>query len=187
MKKIWLVFALALLCLTANAQVENLDEVELLGTWNVTDAAGIFNNAQYPVYNNERKRPTAITFADNANSYIAWQFASGIENQYYPGYWITHTSNRYILHMATRLGYDGYTSLSLLNFVVTRFGDGMMSLQTLTGDGTLHLTKDTSAGVSAARMDAPANSKAYDLNGVELPTPDAAEGIVIQGGKKILK
>lgn len=187
MKRIYFVFALALLCLTANAQVENLDEVELLGTWSVTDATGIFNNAQYPVYNNERKRPTAITFADNANSVIAWQFASGIDNQYYPGYWITHTSNRYVLHMATRLGYDGYTSLSLLNFVVTRFDGGMMSLQTLSGDGTLHLTKDTSAGVSAARMDAPDNGKAYGLNGVELPTPDAATGIVIQGGKKILK
>ena len=171
--------------LTANAQIENLDEIELLGTWNVVDKAGVFNTIQFPIYNNERKRPTAFVFADNSDSAIAWEFASGIDYQYYPGYWLTHTSDKYILHMVTRLGYDGYTSLSLLNFVVTRFSDNNMTLQTYSGDGTLYLTKDTSAGVRSVITDSLDNSKAYLLNGSV--APENSKGVIITGGKKTIK
>lgn len=185
MKHTLLYIMLLTVSLTANAQIENLDEIELLGTWNVIDKAGIFNTAQFPVYNSERKRPAAFVFADNSDSAVAWEFASGIEYQYYPGYWLTHTSDRYILHMATRLGYNGYTSLSLLNFIVTRFSDNTMTLQTYSGDGTLYLTKDTSAGVRSVSMDAGENSKAYLLNGSV--APENSKGVVITDGKKVIR
>lgn len=186
MKRIYLVFVAVLMGVTANAQIEGLDEIELLGTWYVMDRAGIFNNAQFPVYNNERKRPKAFTFTDNDNSSIEWEFAGGPSVQQYPGYWITHTSARYVLHLITRLGYDGYTSLSLLNFVVTQFDGSTMTLQTYSGDGTLYLTKDTSAGVNAARIDAPKGT-AYTIAGIKLPTPEKVKGVVIQNGRKVIK
>ena len=40
MKKILFTLALLTLGMSASAQVENLDEVELLGSWNVTDGDG---------------------------------------------------------------------------------------------------------------------------------------------------
>ncbi len=185
MKRILFFLLLLTISLTANAQIENLDEIELLGTWNVVDKAGIFNTSQFPVYNSERKRPVSITFSDNNNSIITWEYASGTDYQLYPGYWLSHTSNRYILHMVSRIGYDGYTSLSLLNFVVTKFSNGTMTLTTYDGNGTIYLAKENSTGVRAVSDSNRENGKDYQLNGSV--AAENAKGVIISDGIKIVR
>ena len=178
MKRIYLVFALALLTMTANAQnyVIDLDEIALLGTWNVSGSFGSFRF-------NDKGTIKTIEFADG--NYTKFTYLDGTEtvDVFFKGYWVTVAkTDKYFLHLLPWNGNE-----SILNFRISEFDNGTMTLKTYDGAGTIILAKDTSAGVSAARMDAPANGKAYSINGVELPTPDAATGIVIQGGKKILK
>lgn len=178
MKRIYLVFALVLLTMTANAQnyVIDLDEIALLGTWNVSGSFGSFRF-------NDKGTIKTIEFADG--NYTKITFANGTQSVdwIFKGYWITTVkTNNCLLHLL-----PWNIGESVLNFRISEFDNGTMTLKTYDGAGTIILAKDTSASVSAAWMDAPDNGKAYGLNGVELSTPDAAIGIVIQGGKKILK
>ncbi len=188
MKKILFTLALLTLGMSASAQVENLDEVELLGSWNVTDGDGIFTG-RLPIYHNSYRKPVAFTFNDNKASAIRWEYAGpDYDWQQIPGFWVSHTSDRYILHFLLNTDYStGGDGLSVLNFVVTQFSNGAMTLQTLSGDGTMQLSKEETASVRSLSPDTTANGKAYDLNGVELLTPDTAKGIVIQNGKKTVR
>lgn len=177
MKKTCLVFVLALACLTANAQncVEWLDEIELLGTWNVTGSFGTF---KYP----NKGTMQSVQFSDG--NYTKITFLDGMKtvDWIFKGYWITTAkTNNFLLHLL-----PWNSDESIVNFRIAEFADGVMTLSTYDGNGTIYLSKDTSAGVEAARMDAP-KGKTHTPNGVELPTPDAAKGVIIQEGKKILR
>lgn len=171
--------------ISANAQVENLDEVELLGNWAVVRGDGIFTG-RLPIYNGAYKRPAAFTFNDNTESIVKWEYAGpDYSDEYYSDFWITHTSERYILHILSYQSYSGSTGLremSALKFVVTRFENGEMTLQTLSGDGTMYLIKDTSSGVSAVGSNVARNNNAYTLNGME--AAPGTKGVIIQNGKK---
>jgi hypothetical protein len=180
MKRIYLVFALALLTMTANAQnyVTDLDDMTIAGTWEIQNAVGDFN----PGFANDYWDVKPAKFELNDGGYSIITFADG-RQWFFKGYWITSAqTGKYFLHL---LPWNG--GQSIVNFRIVSFNNEKMILSTYSGNGRVELDKDTSAGVSAARMDALDNGKAYGLNGVELPTPDAATGIVIQGGKKILK
>ena len=185
MKKTCLVFVLALACLTANAQnyVEWLDEIELLGTWNVTGALG----NETPGTSWQRLKlhypGSFVSFQFTDGNYTKIIVRDGIKTTDYTfrGYWVTKSNtNNCLLHLLPG------NSESIVNFKVTEFNDNSLTLATYDDSGTITLSKDTSAGVEAARMDAP-KGKAHTLNGVELPTPDASKGVIIQEGKKILR
>lgn len=51
MKQLLIALAFLALGMSAKAQVENLDEVELLGTWEYVSGDGIFTG-RLPIYNN---------------------------------------------------------------------------------------------------------------------------------------
>lgn len=171
--------------INASAQIENIDEIGIMGEWNVVNSDGCFYG-KLPIYNNEYKRPISFTFNDNDNTIVGWEFADGNPSySRYAGYWITHNSDRYILHILANVDYDGYTGPSLLNFVITRFGNDEMTLQTLTGDGNLYLNKNTSANIQNAHNTKSENNKIYSVNGIELSEP--VKGINIQSGKKFIK
>lgn len=188
MKKILSFLLLLTLGISASAQIENLDEVELLGNWNVVSGDGIFTG-RLPIYNGAYKRPSAFNFKDNTESVIKWEYVGpDYDYEYYADFWITHTSERYILHILSYQSYSGSIGLheiSALKFVVTRFENGEMTLQTLSGDGTMYLTKDTPAGVSAIRSNNANNGNVHTLGGVELPQA-MVKGVIIQNGKKYI-
>ena len=96
------------------------------------------------------------------------------------GYFVTHSSNRVILHIIPET--QGHV---WLNFVVTEYDNGKLTLETLSGDGTLYLKKQETNGVQAARVDAPADGRTYTLNGTE--AAGQTRGIVIQDGKKTVR
>lgn len=177
MKKLYLALTLVLVCLTANAQnyIFGLDELELLGTWNVTGSFGTFNGQS-------RGAMQSVQFADG--NYTKFTYLDGTEtvDVFFKGYWVTVAkTDKYFLHLLPWNGNE-----SIVNFRIKEFADGSMTLTTYDGNGTIILAKDTSAGVNVARMDAP-KGKAYGLNGTELPTPDAATGIVIRDGRKVVQ
>ena len=177
MKKILFTLALLMLGMSASAQVENLDEVELLGSWNVTNGSGIFTG-RLPIYHNSYRKPVAFTFNDNKASAIRWEYAGpDYDWQQIPGFWVSHTSDRYILHFLLNTDYStGGDGLSTLNFVVTQFSNGTMTLQTLSGDGTMTLAKEETASVRSVATDAAVNTRAYRIDGT--PAAEDAKGLV---------
>lgn len=181
-----IILALLAFGINASAQIENLDEVEIMGEWNVVNYDGCFYG-KLPIYNNEYKRPMSFVFKDNATTLIGWEFADGgIQYYKYGGYWITHVSDKYILHILANIDYDRYTGPSLLNFVVTKFDDNTMTLQTLSKDGNLYLNKNTSSGINGVYADDKTeNNKIYSINGIEESEP--VKGVYIQNGKKYIK
>lgn len=182
MKHFLLSLLSALVCLNINAQItSDLDEVEILGTWTVTARAGKFNAAQYPVYNNTRKLPIAFTFNDNKATLVNWQYAANSGWEKYNGYWITHTSDKYVLHLLSGETYDGYSGSSLLNFVIYYYDGETMKLETIDEYGTLTLSKDVS-GIESAKAEKAKDGKVYGIDGVQVKNP--AHGIFIQDGKK---
>lgn len=185
MKKLLLLLC-ALLSLTADAQISaDLDEVEITGSWSVTARTGKFNASQYPVYNNERKLPVAFNFKDNAETLIEWQFAAQTQWQSYTGYWITHTSDRYILHLLAQKDYStGGAGTSLLNFIIYYYDGNTMKLESIDSYGTLTLTKETTA-VASVTANAANGGRIYGLDGKPLKSPQS--GIYIQDGEKYIK
>lgn len=162
--------------LTANAQhyVIDLDELALLGTWNVTGSWGDFKFSKGAM--------KTVQFSDGNYTKITFEDGTQTVDWIFKGFWVTMSkTDKCFLHL-----FPWNSGESIVNFKIQDFDNNEMTLTTYDGKGTIILSKDTSAGVSAARIDAPAG-KAYSLNGTELPTPDAAKGVVIQGGKKIVK
>ena len=178
MKRIWFVFSLVLLCSLGKAQnyVIDLDDTALLGTWAVSGSFGTFpyeSKGEIKSIRFSDGNYTTVTFLDGTQT-VDWIFK---------GYWVTTAkTNNCFLHLL-----PWNSGESLVNFRIAEFDNGTMTLKTYDGAGTIILAKDASAGVSAARIDAPFGGKAYTLGGVELQTPDTATGIVIQGGKKVVR
>lgn len=189
MKQLLISLAFLALGMSAKAQVENLDEVELLGTWEYVSGEGIFTG-RLPIYNNSYRKPVGFTFNDNQASVIKWEYAGdNYDYQQYGGYWVSHTSERYILHILSNQSYDsGETrqgDVTTINFVVSKFANGEMILQTLSGNGTLYLKKQSTSSVSSVKADAKASGKVYTLDG--MTATDATKGIIIQDGKKKIR
>lgn len=182
MRKYIVAIALLALGVGAKAQVENFDEVELLGSWNVTSSDGIFDG-RLPIYHNTYRKPVAFTFNDNTYSTIKWEYAGpDYDWEQSPGYWVTHSSDKYILHILLKRDYStGGDGISTLNFIVTAFDGGTMTLQTLAKDGAMQLSKEGSAGIRSTRSDA-TGGKAYRIDGT--PAAESDKGIIIQDGKK---
>lgn len=189
MKQLLIALAFLALGMPAKAQVENLDEVELLGTWEYVSGDGIFTG-RLPIYNNSYRKPVGFTFNDNQASVIKWEYAGdSYDYQQYGGYWVSHTSERYILHILSNQSYNsGETKqgdVTTINFVVSKFANGEMILQTLSGNGTLYLKKQSTSSVSSVKADAKASGKAYTLDGKN--ATDTTKGIIIQNGKKKIR
>lgn len=189
MKQLLIALAFLALGMSAKAQVENLDEVELLGTWEYVSSDGIFTG-RLPIYNNSYRKPVGFTFNDNQASVIKWEYAGdNYDYQQYGGYWVSHTSERYILHILSNQSYgSGETrqgDVTTINFVVSKFANGEMILQTLSGNGTLYLKKQSASSVSSVKADAKASGKAYTLDGMN--ATDTTKGIIIQNGKKKIR
>ena len=180
MKKYLLTFIMLAVGMTANAQRSMLDEVELLGTWQVTEGAGIFTG-RFPIYNNAYQRPAGFTFNDGKTSFVTWEDVNLTPfDEAYDGYFVTHSSNRVILHIVPQTQGGVW-----LNFVVTDYDNDKLTLETLSGNGTLYLKKQETDDVQAAHADAPANGRAYTLNGIE--ADGQTKGILIQDGKKTVR
>lgn len=182
-----MMIAFFVLGMSAKAQIENLDEVELLGQWEFVSGDGIFTG-RLPIYNNSYRKPVGFTFNDNTYSIVKWEYVEqSYAYQQYGGYWVSHTSDKYILHL---LSNESYLSgekgdVTMLNFVVSKFSNGEMVLQTLSGDGSMLLKKQTPSSISAITAENEKESKAYTINGIE--ATDTTKGIIIQNGKKTIR
>lgn len=174
MKHTLLYIMLLTVSLTANAQIENLDEIELLGTWNVSGSFGAFSYQ-------DRGAIQAIEFSDGG--YTRLTFLDGLQtvDWFFKGYWITSAkANNYLLHLLPWNGGE-----SIVNFRIKEFADNTMTLTAYNGNGTIILSKDTSVGVRSVSTDAGENSKAYLLNGSV--APENSKGVVISDGKKVIR
>lgn len=184
-----MIIAFIALGMSAKAQIENLDEVELLGQWEFVSGDGIFTG-RLPIYNNSYRKPVGFTFNDNTYSIVKWEYVEqSYDYQQYGGYWVSHTSDKYILHLLSNESYSSgekrQGDVTMLNFVVSKFSNGEMVLQTLSGDGSMLLKKQTPSNVSAITAETTKDSKAYTLNGMK--ASDTTKGIIIQNGKKTIR
>lgn len=179
MKKILFLFAFLVLGVTAKAQyVSNLDEIELLGTWNVTTTNGEIMVSGHP------ERVASITFNDGQNSFMSFESNN---STIIPVYTVGGTATgRYTLHLIRRYEYNSdYTSLSSLNFEVYQFGSNTMTLRTYDKSVTIKLEKQSASSVSSVKADAKTTGKSYTLDG--MTATDTTKGIIIQNGKKKIR
>ncbi len=188
MKKYLITLALLTLGMGASAQwISGLDEIEMQGHWTVTSVNGgfpEFASEYHPQY------PTAIDFNNRNYTYVWFTDYNGREAyEMYAGYFVGGTATgRYTLHLLSRKEYNSdYTGLSLANFWIKHFDGQNMTISDYDGDSYIKLQKVDAANVRSIPADTTANAKAYNLSGAELPTPDAAKGIVIQNGKKTVR
>lgn len=175
MNKILIAFVFIFIGMSANAQyVSNLDEIELLGTWNVTDMNGEITIAGEP------ETITSITFNDGKNSYL---YFDGNTVEAIQVYTVGGTATGcYTLHLLKTIGYDGYHGLSSVNFEICQFGNNTMTLRTYDKNVTIKLKKQTASSVSSVEAVTETNDKTYTVDGVEATVN--TKGIVIQDGKK---
>lgn len=185
MRKYIVAIALLMLGTSANAQSGMPNDVEMLGTWNVTESSGIFSG-RLPIYHNSYRKPVAFTFNDNKASAIKWEYAGpDYDYEQVPGYWITHSGDMFVLNILLKTDYStGGDGISLLKFRITGIGNNSMTLQTLSGDGAMILAKEGSSGIRATRSDA-TGGKAYHIDGT--PAAESDKGIIIQDGKKSIQ
>lgn len=176
MKKIFFLFAFLTIGMMAKAQyVANLDEIELLGTWNVTEVNGEIMGVSDVV--------TSMTFNDGKDSFVKFS-QNHVERV--PVYMIGGTATgRYTLHFLRTLDYDGYLGLSSINFEVYQFGNNTMTLRTYDKSVTIKLEKQSASSVSLIKADAKASGKTYTLDGMN--ATDTTKGIIIQNGKKRIR
>ena len=185
MKKIFIVIALCVCALTSKAQViAGLDEVALLGEWNVTEYSGVWENIGY-------RWPMVIKFNDNKKSLIYTKRSSEQDFSIldFNGYRIGGTATgRYTLHFICRREYDSsYTGLSMVNFVIKNFDGETLTIETYDGSGIATFSKENS-GIDDVNADTPETSSTlYNINGMAVKNP-TSPGIYIQGdGKKVVK
>lgn len=176
MKQLLISLAFLALGMSAKAQyVTNLDEIELLGTWNVTDVNGEIMGISDVV--------TSMTFNDGKDSFVEFS-QNHVERV--PVYIVGGTATgRYTLHFLKTLGYDGYHGLSSINFEVYQFGNNTMTLRTYDKSVTIKLEKQSASSVSSVKADAKASGKVYTLDGMN--ATDTTKGIIIQNGKKKIR
>lgn len=179
MKKIFFLFAFLTIGMMAKAQyVANLDEIELLGTWNVTTTNGEIMVSDRP------ETVSSITFNDGWNSFMTFE---SNRSTIIPVYIVSGTATgRYTLHLIRDKEYNSdYTGLSSLNFEVYQFGNNTMTLRTYDKSVTIKLEKQSASSVSSVKADAKTSGKAYTLDGMN--ATDTTKGIIIQNGKKKIR
>ncbi len=161
-----------LFALTANAQISNLDEMELVGKWDVYGFGGTYSNIPFEYrYGNT---PKYLELKDG--NYTLFKFPKN--DWIFKGYWLSHTeTGKYILHLL-----PWNSDNSIVNFVVTKFDNDELHLQTYDGNGWVEFRKSQTNGIENVSMDSETNGKAYDLNGIEVS--DNTKGIIIRNGKK---
>ena len=183
MKKILILLMLVLSGISAKAQtIENLDEIALLGKWNVTEVYGEFNNLI------EGYKPTYIAFHEGEYSFVYYEELNDppyvTPEYFFNTFWIGGTSTgKYTLHLLRQL--DGKITVNFVHFSIDNFTGTEMTLSTYDGKGTMYLVKDTSTGVNSMEVErAKANGKMYSVGGMELDSP--TKGITIKNEKKSL-
>ena len=183
MRKYIVAIALLMLGMSAHAQswITNLDEIEMLGKWVVTEIGGDFPEFQ----NNYRwEYPTSIVFNNRNSTFVFFKdFNDNETAERYVGYWIGGSATgKYTLHLLSNKPYnDDSSGMSLVNFRIQHFDGGVMVLRTYDGGGRIQLEKENSAGIRSTRSDA-TDGKAYHIDGT--PAAESDKGIIIQDGKK---
>lgn len=184
MKKILLVLMLILSGVSAKGQtIENLDEITLLGKWNVTEVYGELNNLI------EGYKPTYIIFNESENSYVYYEELNDppyiTPEYFFNTFWIggTHTG-KYTLHILRQL--DGRINVDFVHFRIDNFTGTEMTLSTYDGSGTMYLVKDTSTGINGVNVEnTNKDGKMYSINGMEV-TEHVKNGVTIKDGKKYI-
>lgn len=187
MKKLLLAIALLTLGMSANAQwITSLDEMAMLGKWEVTAISGTF-----PEFQNEYRSeyPIWIEFNNRKSTNVAFTDNNGNETiEQYAGYWIGGTTTgHYTLHLLYNRQYNStYTGMSLQNFVIGLFDSNQMTLRTFDNSGSINLRKVANeSAVRSVPADSIATSRAYRVDGT--PATDDTKGVVIQNGKKAVR
>lgn len=174
MKKV-LTTLLLMLAMSANAQINNLDEIEIQGKWDVYGFGGSFSN--FPFEYRLGNTPKYLELKDG--NYTRFYFPNN--DWMFKGYWLSCSqTGKYILHLLP------WNSESVVNFVVTMFDNGLLHLSTYDEKGWIELRKSDTDGIENVSVDtSKADIKRYNLNGIEVG--ENAKGIVISKGKKQLK
>lgn len=173
MKKILANILLMSAAMTANAQISNLDEIELVGKWDVYGFGGTYSNIPFEYrYGNT---PKYLTLSDG--DYTVFKFPKN--DWVFKGYWLSHTdTGKYILHLL-----PWNSDNSIVNFVVTKFDNDELYLTTYDGKGWVEFRKsDNTDGIQSVSADSKGNGKAYNLSGLEVN--ENAKGVIIKNGKK---
>ena len=154
----------------AQNQIVDLDDIALLGTWDVHTSNGEFMH--------EMKVPTNYTFTDGSYTVIGF-----LDNSqwFFKGYWLSTAPNgRCFLHLI-----PWNSGESTVNFRIQMFDNGQMILRTYDGKDEMLLYRRDNSGVRSVSVDSATNGKAYLLNGSV--APENSKGIVIQDHKKVIR
>lgn len=175
MKQFMILAALIIFGLTANAQISNLDEIELQGNWEVIGFGGEFSNI-----NVEYRGNTPKTLELKDGNYTIFRFPN--TDWIFKGYWLSTTqSGKYILHLLPWNGDE-----SILNFVITKFDGGLLSVTTYDGNGWIEFKKQDISGIKQIPTNGTYN-KTYTISGIEVTDTETAKGVLIQNGKKVFR
>lgn len=178
MNKILLVLCLVCLPGFASAQktVGWCDEIEMLGTWEVTCYAGDFKSLPYDY---RELTPVSVTFSDG--NYTTFNYDG--QTLIFKGYWITTAkTDNCFLHLMPWNGNE-----SIVNFRIQHFDNGFMVLRSYDGAGRIELKQVADPSAVRSTRASPSKGNAYGLDGVLIPSPENARGVVIEAGKKILR
>lgn len=183
MKKLILASLLAAASSISYAEIiSDLDEVAMLGTWNIIESEGSFSNLHGCT-------PLSITFNDGKKSYFKFN-PEDREPYFYIGqiigYWIGGSATgKYTLHFFNTMDYDGSGGWSLINFVISDFRAGQMTLQSYDGTASMTLVKE-GASVNSLPSDDLEGTVVYDINGIEVDSPTTPGVYVRSNGEKFI-
>ena len=169
--------------LNAYSQDVDIDERDLVGTWNRVEAQGEFDLFPYPL------GPVKMRFKD-ANSH----YADSVAVYYYEeddfdnvrthkyGACDYFISKNNILHFIP----SGSGSRASIRFKIISFSGNKLTLETFSGKGTLVLAKEVPTNVRALKEIEESDDKYYTIDGKQLKTAPS-RGIYINKKKKYIK
>lgn len=178
-----LMFMVMAMPLNAYSQDVDIDERDLVGTWNRVEAQGEFDLFPYP------SPPVKMRFKD-ANSH----YADSVAVYYYEeddfdnvrthkyGACDYFISKNNILHFIP----SGSSSRASIRFKIISFSGNKLTLETFSGKGTLVLAKEVPTNVRALKDLEVSDDKYYTLDGKQLQAAPS-QGIYINKKKKYIK
>ena len=179
--KIWSMMMLMVLIIPTKAYTQevDIDERDLVGSWNRVEAQGTFDG--YPYVSG----PVAMRFKDATSQYsdstaVLYYYNNDNQLTKYGAcdYFISKNNT---LHFISSGSYRYST-----RFKIKAYDGNKLTLETFSGNGTLILSKVVPSSVSAPQRENVPDDKYYTIDGKQLPSAPR-RGVYINNKKKYIK
>ncbi|MBQ8712365.1 MAG: hypothetical protein IJ551_06045 [Prevotella sp.] len=175
MKKIITLAIIALLCINVKAQLSELDERDLIGTWTGTTTKGDFSNISSRWYQKHILKEIEIKPG------CSGRFVFDDDN-IFPGGGTPFSS--FFISNGNKLNVF-YSGGTIDKFVITEYVKGeSITLTDMADIVEVVLRKEEASSVRVTQIEAYKDSTMYSLHGIKTNHP---QGVYIQSGKKLIK